>query len=80
MLLDNYPNILARATDFDNKLTADALAVNSECANIVALSVRQLFGDIELTSGWDGITHVPTDIMAFIRGTFFDFVGLTNVN
>ena len=72
MLLEDYPNIYARATDFDNKLTSDALAItpqNSDYANIVALSARQLFGNIELTSGWDGTTHVPTDIMAFMRGT-----------
>ena len=71
MLLEDYPNIYARATDFDNKLTSDALAItpqNSDYANIVALSARQLFGNIELTSGWDGTTHVPTDIMAFMRG------------
>ena len=81
-LLDDYPNILARATDFDNKLNSDALAVtpqNSDYADIVALSVRQMFGDIELTSGWDGTTHVPTDIMAFMRGTWFAFVRFTNV-
>jgi len=72
MLLEDYPNIYARATDFDNKLTSDALAItpqNSDYANIVALSARQLFGNIELTSGWDGTTHVSTDIMAFMRGT-----------
>lgn len=73
-LLDDYPNTLARATSFDAKLTSDALAAasqNSDYANIVALSVRQLFANIELTSGWDGTTHVPTDIMAFMRGAWF---------
>ena len=69
--LDDYPNALARATNFDNQLTSDALALtpqNSDYASILALSVRQTFGNIELTSGWDGTTYVPTDIMAFLNG------------
>jgi len=73
-LLDDYPNTLTRAINFDNKLKSDALAVtpqNSDYADIVALSVRQLFGNIELTAGWDGTTHVQNDIMAFMRGTWF---------
>jgi hypothetical protein len=70
---------LARATDFDNKLNSDALAItpqNSDYASILALSVRQIFGNIELTSGWDGTSYVPTDIMAFLNGTQLDFVEL----
>jgi len=72
-ILDDYPNTLARATDFDNKLTSDALAVtpqNSDYADILALSVRQLLGNIELTTGWDGISG-QDGIMAFMRGTWF---------
>ena len=71
-LLDDYPNTLVRATNFDSKLTTDALAVtpqNSDYAGIVTLSVRQLFGNIELTTGWDGLTYVQDDVMAFLRGT-----------
>ena len=71
-LLDDYPNILARANSFDNKLTSDALAItpqNGDYANILALSVRQLFGNIELTAGWDGLGYVQDDVMAFLRGT-----------
>ena len=44
---------------------------SSDYADILALSVRQLFGTIELTSGFDGTTHVATDIMAFMRGMSF---------
>ena len=72
--LDDWSNALARATDFDKKLSSDALAVapqNSDYADILALSVRQLFGTIELTSGFDGITYVTTYIMVFMRGTWF---------
>jgi len=83
VLLNDYPNILARATDFDNKLALDALTVtpqNSDYGEIVALSVRQLFGNIELTAGWDGTTHVQSDIMAFMRGMWFAFIELSNVS
>ena len=71
-LLNDYPNALARATNFDSKLTSDALAVtpqSNDYADILALSVRQLFGNIELTAGWNGATYVQNDIMAFMRGT-----------
>ena len=71
-LLDDYPNTVVRATNFDKKLALDVSAVtpqNSDYADIVALSVRQLFGNIELTAGWDGTTHVQNDIMAFMGGT-----------
>ena len=57
--------------EFDNKLTADALAItpqDSNYADILALSVRQLFGNIELTCGWDGTSCDSTDIMAFLKG------------
>ena len=72
--LDDWANAMARATAFDKKLTSDALTVmpkSSDYADILALSVRQLFGTIELTSGFDGTTHVESDIMAFMRGTLF---------
>jgi hypothetical protein len=77
--LNDYTNALARATDFDNKLFTDALDITpqvNDYANILALSVRQMFGNIELTSGWDGTTYVQTDIMAFLNGTRFPFVDL----
>jgi hypothetical protein len=74
---------LVRATNFDNKLTSDALAItpqDSNYADIIALSARQLFGNIELTAGWDGQTYVQNDIMAFMRGTRFVFVEPLNVD
>jgi hypothetical protein len=81
VLLDDYPNALVRATNFDNKVTSDALAItpqNSDYASIVALSVRQLFGNIELTAGLDGQTYDQDDIMAFLRGMWFVSVEPSN--
>ncbi|KAF9792015.1 hypothetical protein BJ322DRAFT_1102550 [Thelephora terrestris] len=66
--LNDYTNALACATDFDSKLFTDALDITpqvNDYANMLVLSVRQMFGNIELTSGWDGTTYVQTDIMAF---------------
>ena len=82
-LLNDYPDALIRATNFDNKLTSDALAAtpqNNDYADIVALSVRQLFGNIELTAGWDGTTYVQNDIMGFVRGTWFISVEFSNID
>lgn len=80
-LLNDYPNTLARAVAFDNNLTSDALAAapqDTDYASILALSVRQLFGNIELTCGFDGTNHISTDIMAFLRGMCQSFLmGLT---
>lgn len=70
-LLDDYHNILTRATNFDNKLSSDALAVtpqNGDYTDIVALSVRQLFGNIELTVGSNGLSYNQDDILAFLKG------------
>jgi len=82
VLLDDYPNALTRAINFDNNLTSDALSVtpqNNDYADIIALSVRQLFGNIELSAGWYNNILVQNDIMAFMRGTWFAFVEFSNV-
>ena len=70
-LLNDYPNALIRATSFDNNLISASFTVTSQDSSykdILALSVRQLFGNMEITAGYDGSTHVPTDIMAFTSG------------
>ena len=70
-LLDDYPNALTRAKVFDDNLTSAAFGVtpqDSNYSNILALSVRQMFGNIEITAGLVGTTYDPTDIVAFMRG------------
>lgn len=72
-ILNDYPNTLVRAIGFDNQLNSDALAVtpdSTDYADILALSARQVFGNIELTCGWNGTAHVPAGSMAFLRGTY----------
>ncbi|KAM5543283.1 hypothetical protein V8D89_003157 [Ganoderma adspersum] len=47
--LYDYPNALARSRAFDAQLKSDAGAISSDYAAIVALSIRQAFGGIEIT-------------------------------
>jgi hypothetical protein len=77
--LNDYPNALARAKKFDDDLASAAFAATPQdstyYSDILALSVRQMFANIELTAGWDGKNHLSTDIMAFLRGWYSVFVG-----
>ncbi|KAF9790927.1 hypothetical protein BJ322DRAFT_417052 [Thelephora terrestris] len=76
-LLDDFPNTLARATSFDDELTSDALNIipqDNDYSGILALSVRQVFGNIELTAGWNGTGYDPTDIMVFLDDGFTNAV------
>ena len=71
-LLEDYPNALARADNFDNSLISAAFGAtpeDSDYFSILALSIRQMFGNIELTSGFNGATYDQDDIMAFLSGT-----------
>lgn len=82
-ILDDYPNTLARAINFDTNLTSAAFDITPQdpnYANILALSVRQVFGNIELTAGWNGANYVSTDIMAFVRGAYFLFTNVSIAN
>ena len=59
--------------NFDDQLTSNVSAITSQdssYADILALSTRQVFGNIELTCRWDGTTCDPTDIMAFLNGVW----------
>jgi len=65
---------LIRSTEFDQKLTLDALNVkpqNSDYGQVVALSILHLFGNIELTAGWNGLSHIQNGTIAFLRGAWF---------
>jgi hypothetical protein len=65
------PTLWLARKKFDDDLTSAAFAATPQDTtywDILALSVRQMFANIELTAGWDGATHVSTDIMAFLKG------------
>ncbi|OSX60304.1 hypothetical protein POSPLADRAFT_1148035 [Postia placenta MAD-698-R-SB12] len=66
--LGDYDNALTRATAFDAQVSADASSISSNYAGLVALSVRQGFGAIEITVSKDSSGEYNTsDIMTFLK-------------
>jgi hypothetical protein len=65
----DYSAALGRAQAFDQKLQSDASAISSNYAGVVALSVRQAFGALELTlsKNSDGSWNTD-DILMFLKG------------
>ena len=47
--LNDYKDALVRANQFDSSVSTDANKVSSDYASLVALSIRQTFGAIEIT-------------------------------
>ncbi|KAM5545917.1 hypothetical protein V8D89_000043 [Ganoderma adspersum] len=47
--LGDYPNAVTRANQFDSIVSNDANRVSADYASLVALSIRQTFGAIEIT-------------------------------
>ncbi len=47
--LEDYNNAVIRANQFDSMVSNDANRISSDYASLVALSVRQTFGAIEIT-------------------------------
>ncbi|KAH7929420.1 DUF1793-domain-containing protein [Leucogyrophana mollusca] len=66
--MGDYFAALGRAQAFDAKVQSDASAISSDYAGIVALSVRQAFGALELTlsKSSDGSWNT-TDILMFLK-------------
>ncbi|CCM03143.1 uncharacterized protein FIBRA_05265 [Fibroporia radiculosa] len=66
--LGDYNNALARANAFDAQVSADANKISSTYAGLVALSVRQVFGAIEITVSKTSSGQFNTsDIMTFLK-------------
>ncbi|EJF61169.1 hypothetical protein DICSQDRAFT_155261 [Dichomitus squalens LYAD-421 SS1] len=66
--IKDYPNALARANAFDAQVKADALKISSDYADIVALSIRQALGSIEITVSKDRFGRWNTsDITTFMK-------------
>ncbi len=67
--MNDYSNALSTARVFDAKLQNDALAISSDYADVVALSVRQAFGAMEITVSKDGDNSWNTsDVLVFLKG------------
>jgi Domain of unknown function (DUF4965) len=65
----DFNNALARANTFDSKVNADASSISADYTSIVALSIRQALGAMEVTisKGTDGSWNT-TDIIVFMKG------------
>ncbi|KAJ4478253.1 hypothetical protein J3R30DRAFT_2880603 [Lentinula aciculospora] len=66
--LQDYDNALDRAYAFDARINSDALAICSDYAGLVSLSVRQLLGAIEITlsKNSDGSFNT-SDVIVFLK-------------
>ncbi|KAH9951659.1 DUF1793-domain-containing protein [Amylocystis lapponica] len=66
--LGEYGNALSRAQALDSQIDADASKISANYAAVVALSVRQVFGAIEITVSKDASGQFNmSDIMAFLK-------------
>ncbi|KAI0327102.1 DUF1793-domain-containing protein [Cubamyces sp. BRFM 1775] len=66
--LSDYDNALARAKAFDAQVNQDAAKVSTDYAAVVALSIRQAFGALELTVSKTGPGgYNASDIMVFMK-------------
>ncbi|THH32901.1 hypothetical protein EUX98_g1248 [Antrodiella citrinella] len=66
--LDDFSNALTRAKAFDAQVSKDASAISADYVSIVALSIRQVFGAVELTVSKMGSGKFNTsDVMMFMK-------------
>lgn len=66
--IGDYSTALGRAQAFDQKVQSDASAISSNYAGVVALSVRQAFGALELTLSKNSNGSWNTDdILMFLK-------------
>lgn len=67
--MNDYSNAFARANAFDAQVAADAKKISADYADIVALSIRQGFGAIEITVArkQDG-SFDTSNAMTFMKG------------
>lgn len=66
--LQDYSSALQRAYTLDARVNSDALAISSDYAGLVALSIRQLLGAIEITlsRNTDGSFDI-SDVLIFLK-------------
>lgn len=67
--MNDYSSALSSAQAFDTKLQSDASAISSDYAEVVALSVRQALGAMEITVSKNGVNSWNTsDVLVFLKG------------
>jgi hypothetical protein len=76
--LGDYSNALIRAQAFDNQVASDANKISADYASIVALSIRQAIGAIEITLSKNSNGSFNTsDVIVFMKGNSI-FVSFLN--
>ncbi len=67
--LQGYQDALSQATGFDSQVENDASAISKDYAGIVALSIRQAMGSMEVTISktMDGSWNTD-DVLVFMKG------------
>lgn len=68
----DYPAALIRANTLDAQVNNDATKISDDYASIVALSIRQALGALEITipSNTEGSWNT-SDVLGFIKGGAF---------
>ena len=70
--ITDYPNALARARAFDAQIESDANKISADYASIVALSIRQTFGAIEITVSRNlDNSYDTSNVLTFMKGKSF---------
>ncbi|KAJ7062370.1 hypothetical protein C8F01DRAFT_129221 [Mycena amicta] len=66
--VNDFSAALTRANAFDAKVQADASKISDDYAGVVALSIRQALGAIEITTAKNAFgVYDPTDIIVFMK-------------
>jgi hypothetical protein len=65
-----YGDALARNSRFDAQVQSDAMAISADYAAIVALSIRQTLGAIEITISKNSDNSFnSSDVLVFMKGS-----------
>ncbi|KAF8621663.1 hypothetical protein AX15_007677 [Amanita polypyramis BW_CC] len=81
--INDYTGALSRAQSFDAELRSSASTISSRYADIVALSLRQAFGAMEITISNDGgYSSNTNDVLVFLKEISSDGIShiVINVN
>ncbi|KAI0744978.1 DUF1793-domain-containing protein [Earliella scabrosa] len=65
--LADYSNALDRANQFDAQVEQDAKKISQDYADLVALSMRQGFGAIEITVARNGGSYDTSNVLTFLK-------------
>ena len=66
--LNDFANASSRAQQLDSRILGEAAAVSGALGDLVSLATAQVYGSIQLTTGFDPSGNVnKSDAMAFMK-------------